>query len=177
MSRQHHVLPLESAIHPEVNQNSTEDGGIELENLSSRLGGSHPESVILDVRNASFSWDPNGNSTVNDASFSVIRGNFTFIIGPVGCGKSTLLKGLMSETPSSKGFVYTSVQSIAYVDQMPWIQNTTIRDNILGQSNIDESWYVQVVWACALEHDLAGFPKGNGTCYTTPPRTPNTDAV
>lgn len=161
-SRQSHILPLSSANYNGQDQNLARDRDIELVNLSSNLNDRHPGLMVLDVRNASFSWDPNEEPIVSDASFSVSRGNFTFIIGPVGSGKSTLLKGLMSETPSLKGFVYNDVQSLSYVDQTPWIQNTTIRGNILGQSNIDEKWYGQVVWACALDHDISELPKGSG---------------
>jgi ATP-binding cassette subfamily C (CFTR/MRP) protein 1 len=78
-----------------------------------------------------------------------------------------LLKGLLGETPSSQGFVYSSFPSTAYVDQTPWIQNGTIQQNILGISTFDEPWYRQVVRACALEHDIALMPKGDGKSSTS----------
>jgi ABC-type bacteriocin/lantibiotic exporter with double-glycine peptidase domain len=78
-----------------------------------------------------------------------------------------LLKGLLGETPSSQGFVYSSFPSTAYVDQTPWIQNGTIQQNILGVSTFDEPWYRQVVRACALEHDIALMPKGHGKSSTS----------
>jgi hypothetical protein len=56
---------------------------------------------------------------------------------------------------------------MAYVDQTPWIQNSTIQQNILRVSTFDEPWYQQVVRACALEHDIALMPKGHGKPSTS----------
>jgi ATP-binding cassette subfamily C (CFTR/MRP) protein 1 len=72
-----------------------------------------------------------------------------------------LLKGLLGETPSSQGFVYSNFPSTAYV------QNGTIQQNILGVSTFDEPWYQQVVRACALEHDIALMPNGHGKPSTS----------
>ena len=99
---------------------------------------------------------------MRDITFNLPRHQFCFIIGPVGSGKSTLLKGLLGETPSSQGFVYSNFPSTAYVDQTPWIQNGTVQQNILGISTFDEHWYRQVVKACALEQDISLMPKGHG---------------
>ena len=105
---------------------------------------------MIVAQNASFSWVAGSGPIVRDVSFTLRRNQFCFIIGPVGSGKSTLLKGLLGETPSSQGFVYSSFPTTAYVDQTPWIQNGTIQQNILGVSTYDEPWYRQVVRAlCA----------------------------
>ena len=97
-----------------------------------------------------------------DNTFTINRKQFCFIIGPVGSGKSTLLKGLLGETPSSKGFVYTRFNTVGYVDQTPWIQNATIKENILGVSTFDDDWFRQVIYICALEHDIANMSRGDG---------------
>ena len=47
--------------------------------------------------------------------------------------------------------------------QDPWIQNATVRDNILMGAAADEERYSAVVAACALEQDLATLPKGDAT--------------
>ena len=113
---------------------------------------------MIDVRNASFGWSHTATPQINDVTFSVHRGDFVFIVGPVGCGKSTLLKGLMSETPSLKGFVYGNTLESAFNDQTPWIQNATIRQNIVGMSAFHKTWYAEVVAACALDYDIAALP-------------------
>jgi ABC-type multidrug transport system fused ATPase/permease subunit len=124
-----------------------------------------PEPSILAVRHASFSWAIDGPSVIDKISFSVLRNSFFFIIGPVGCGKSTLLKGLLNET-HVQGFAYNSSTGIAFVDQTPWIQNATIRQNVTGSSNIDVPWYEEVIRACALDYDIAALPDSHGmlTC-------------
>jgi ABC-type transport system involved in cytochrome bd biosynthesis fused ATPase/permease subunit len=48
--------------------------------------------------------------------------------------------------------------SIAYVSQQAWIQNETIRENILFGKEYDEAFYKKVIQACALTSDLSLFP-------------------
>jgi ATP-binding cassette, subfamily C (CFTR/MRP), member 1 len=164
-SRQHHILPLNDAL---SNQSSTitnqhVEAGEEIElpdlNLSDHR---QSDSAIIDVRHVSFGWSITRHPIIKDVTFSVLRQSFLFIVGPVGCGKSTLLRGLMSETPSIKGFVYSDFQTMAFMDQTPWIQNISIRQNIVGQSNFEENWYEDVIRACALNQDIAALPNGHG---------------
>jgi ATP-binding cassette subfamily C (CFTR/MRP) protein 1 len=172
-SRQPHVLRLNAPTDAdgclsghELSINTTyldlvTDENIELVNLTPQMGNfSHP--IMIDVRNASFAWTVGGPPIIHDVSCSVLRNSFVFVIGPVGCGKSTLLKGLMSETPSSRGFVYCSSSGISFVDQTPWIQNTTIQQNIIGPAILDEEWYREVVRACCLDHDIAALSNSHG---------------
>ena len=58
--------------------------------------------------------------------------------------------------------MYSDLPTTAFVDQTPWVQNGTIQDNILGISSFEEAWYSQVIHACALEVDIANFPRGHG---------------
>lgn len=48
--------------------------------------------------------------------------------------------------------------SVAYVPQQAWIQNVTLRDNILFESALDGIRYERVIKACALGPDLEMFP-------------------
>ncbi|OQD99550.1 hypothetical protein PENSOL_c006G04539 [Penicillium solitum] len=122
----------------------------------------HPSPTLIKVQNAGFAWTAD-TPIITDVSFSVARKGFVFIIGPVGCGKSTLLKGLMSETPFSQGTVHHDSRISAFADQKPWIQNTTIRQNIIGPSLLNAAWYEEVVVACALDHDVAMMPDSHDT--------------
>jgi len=49
----------------------------------------------------------------------------------------------------------------AYVEQNPWIQNMTIRDNILFDQPINENRYVQTVLSCCLERDFEILKTGD----------------
>lgn len=52
---------------------------------------------------------------------------------------------------------------MAYVPQQAWIQNATLKDNILFGSPLDETRYQQVLEACALLPDLQLLPGGDLT--------------
>lgn len=46
---------------------------------------------------------------------------------------------------------------------MPWIQNKTLRDNILFGEPFDEEKYNETIRICELERDLEIFPAGDLT--------------
>ncbi|KAG5781567.1 hypothetical protein H9Q73_004760 [Fusarium xylarioides] len=118
---------------------------------------------LMLVSDASFGWTKAEAPVLNNISFPVRKSHFTFVIGSVGSGKSTLMKALLGELQPSKGFVYTDAQRIAFVDQKPWIQNLTIRQNILGISTYHKDWYDKVVHACGLEQDIVEMPDKDAT--------------
>jgi ATP-binding cassette subfamily C (CFTR/MRP) protein 1 len=107
-------------------------------------------------------WTANGPPAVSNLNFNIQPHQLLFIIGPVGSGKSTLLKGLLGETPSTQGFVYSTSPETAFVDQSPWVRNGTIQENILGISAFQESWYKKVIHCCGLQSDISSMPKGHG---------------
>lgn len=154
-ARKDHRITFEDTLDGRPSNVSSTD--VELRNLPAT-----DDTTLITVQNASFSWDDTKVPTVQDHTFKIYPRQFCFVIGPVGSGKSTLLKGLLGETPSSQGFVYTRFTTAGYVDQTPWIQNGTVQDNILGISTLDEPWYNQVVFACALEHDIMNMPRRHG---------------
>ncbi|KAI5292845.1 hypothetical protein KEM55_007466 [Ascosphaera atra] len=51
----------------------------------------------------------------------------------------------------------------AYCPQYAWIQNATVRDNIIFGKAYDEEWYNEVIDACALRADLESFMAGDQT--------------
>lgn len=53
--------------------------------------------------------------------------------------------------------------SIAYVAQQAWIQNATLRDNILFGKKFNEQKYETVLDACALKPDIRILPGGDRT--------------
>lgn len=73
------------------------------------------------------------------------------------------MQGLLGETNTAGGSVSMSSRHVAYCGQTPWILNGSIRDNILADSEREESWYRQVVRACALDTDLQNLADGDLT--------------
>ncbi|KAH8196849.1 hypothetical protein TruAng_008990 [Truncatella angustata] len=86
--------------------------------------------------------------------------SFTAITGPIGCGKSTVLKGLLSSDEGQESCALPS-RDIAYCSQTPWIYEGTIRDNIIGQSEMDDPWYQSVIQGCELDVDIGQAPEGD----------------
>ncbi|KAH7226497.1 P-loop containing nucleoside triphosphate hydrolase protein [Fusarium oxysporum] len=118
---------------------------------------------LMIVSDASFGWSKTEAPVLSNISFPIRKSHFTFVVGSVGSGKSTLMKALLGELQPYKGFVYTDARRIAFVDQKPWIQNLTIRQNILGISTYHKDWYDRVVHACGLEQDIAEMPDKDAT--------------
>ena len=52
---------------------------------------------------------------------------------------------------------------MAYVSQQAWIQNATVRDNILFSRAFDSARYEHVIDSCALRTDLEILPAGDST--------------
>lgn len=53
--------------------------------------------------------------------------------------------------------------TIAYVSQQAWIQNATLKDNILFGKPLNSEMYERVVEACALKPDFEMLPGGDQT--------------
>ncbi|KAF9583434.1 hypothetical protein BGW38_009485 [Lunasporangiospora selenospora] len=99
---------------------------------------------------------------LKDINLSIPRGSLVAIVGPVGSGKSSLLQAMVGNMMRSRGKVIRGT-SIGYAAQTPWIQNATIRNNILFDTEWDSERYWGVVKACSLERDLEGMPYGDMT--------------
>uniref|UniRef100_A0A3B3VBR8 ABC-type glutathione-S-conjugate transporter n=1 Tax=Poecilia latipinna TaxID=48699 RepID=A0A3B3VBR8_9TELE len=117
------------------------------------LGGDDLESDI--VRHDS--------SFGNDGSFAyAVPGGLVAVVGAVGSGKSSLLSALLGEMHRTKGFI--NIQgSLAFVPQQAWIQNATLRDNILFGSPYEEQRFEDILEACALGPDLKLLSAGDLT--------------
>eukprot|EP00475_Leptophrys_vorax_P037463 TRINITY_DN6464_c0_g1_i6.p1 TRINITY_DN6464_c0_g1~~TRINITY_DN6464_c0_g1_i6.p1 ORF type:complete len:900 (-),score=203.33 TRINITY_DN6464_c0_g1_i6:101-2800(-) len=97
---------------------------------------------------------------LRDASISVSRNEFAVVSGKVGCGKTTLLLAMLREVKPRNGSVSSS-GSVAYVPQEPWIQNGTVKENIVFGKEFQRNWYDMVVYACALHNDLKTLVGGD----------------
>ncbi|KAI0753285.1 P-loop containing nucleoside triphosphate hydrolase protein [Daedaleopsis nitida] len=97
------------------------------------------------------------------------RGRINLIVGPTGSGKTwhclVSLAREMHAMPSGPGSFVSLPRSagVAYAAQESWIQNETIRDNILFGSPYDKARYNKVIKQCALERDLSLFDAGDKT--------------
>ncbi|KAJ5895086.1 ABC transporter integral membrane type 1 [Penicillium taxi] len=99
---------------------------------------------------------------LKNVTLEVGRNELLAVIGTVGCGKSSLLSALAGDMRVVDGQVRMSTTR-AFCPQYAWIQNATVRNNILFGNDYDESWYNQVIDACALSPDLEILPNGDQT--------------
>lgn len=83
-------------------------------------------------------------------------------MGSVGSGKSSLVSAFLGEMEKTSGRVNT-YGSIAYVAQQAWIQNATLKDNILFGKPFDKRNYERIIEACALKPDFEMLPAGDQT--------------
>lgn len=119
--------------------------------------------TLVAITGASFGWVPGKPDILNNITVNIRRSHFTFIVGPVGSGKSTLIRAILGEVPLRAGSIHADPGNIAFVGQEPWIQNLTIRQNILGSASYNAEWYGRVVYACGLEQDIGNLPDGDAT--------------
>lgn len=97
--------------------------------------------------------------SLHGIELQIPRGAFVCIFGRVGSGKSALLDSLIGEMRQTRGSI-TIGGTIGLVTQSPWIQNASVKENILFGNAIDESRLNRGVQACALEEDIQRFPDG-----------------
>ncbi|KAH3916024.1 hypothetical protein HBH56_067840 [Parastagonospora nodorum] len=95
-----------------------------------------------------------------DLSFG--RNELVAIIGSVGSGKSSLLAALAGDMRKTSGEVVIGA-SRAFCPQYAWIQNASVRENIIFGKPFDQAWYDEVVDACALRADVDMLPAGDKT--------------
>uniref|UniRef100_A0A8B9CRU4 Multidrug resistance-associated protein 1 n=1 Tax=Anser brachyrhynchus TaxID=132585 RepID=A0A8B9CRU4_9AVES len=95
-------------------------------------------------------------------NFTVPEGSLIAVVGQVGCGKSSLLSALLGEMDKKEGYVVVK-GSVAYVPQQAWVQNATLKDNIIFGREMNESRYKRVIEACALLPDIEILPTGDRT--------------
>ncbi|EYC24578.1 hypothetical protein Y032_0013g1981 [Ancylostoma ceylanicum] len=120
--------------------------------------GNRSSDEALKIEDGTFTWEnTEGDETLKNINLSVKRGQLVAIVGKVGSGKSSLLQAILGEMNKVSGSVNVC-GSIAYVPQQAWIQNLTLRDNILFNRSYDPLFYDKVVEACALRQDLVSLP-------------------
>ncbi|KAI9317309.1 P-loop containing nucleoside triphosphate hydrolase protein [Dichotomocladium elegans] len=126
--------------------------------------------------NATFGWERCPyKAIVKNLNVVFPRHKLSIIIGPTGSGKSTLLASLLGETYCWQGRSMLPVNQnqneastgpvsgIAYVAQNAWIQNRSIRDNILFGLPYNAERYEQTLYATSLAMDLNTFEYGDLT--------------
>ncbi|KZF26219.1 ABC bile acid transporter [Xylona heveae TC161] len=138
---------------------------------------------------ASVAW-PADEDVSGDERFTLPNLNLRFpskelsvICGATGSGKSLLLASVLGEVdilagvvkipkahPAEKRFDHKANSDnwiidscVAYVAQTPWIENASVKNNILFGLPYDSKRYKKVLHACALVKDLEMLEDGENT--------------
>ncbi|EHK17094.1 uncharacterized protein TRIVIDRAFT_195099 [Trichoderma virens Gv29-8] len=128
-----------------------------------------PHDDTISLHSQGFKWSKNGPVILKDLKLDISQESITAITGPVGSGKSSLMSCILGElidTSSPEGRPKVSQQyckHVAYCSQQPWLENTTIRNNILSSLPYEKRWYDEVISSCGLNADLKRFKKGDKT--------------
>lgn len=123
------------------------------------------EKIDISAENATLSWDGDvGSPNVTNITFSIPTGALVAIVGPTGSGKTTILSGLLREAQTTSGKLNVrNRQDMAFCDQTPFIQNATVRQNILFGKVYDEELYERVIERCSLNLDFSMLPAGDAS--------------
>ena len=140
--------------------------------------------------NATVAWPSQHSERKDPARFmlrnlsaSIPRGKFCIIYGRSGSGKTLLLNSIIGEADLISGTLYAPdppspslspnpgaappqwivTASVAYLAQIPWLENKTIQANILFGLPFDGARYEKVIAAAALHDDLKTFDQGDMT--------------
>ena len=96
---------------------------------------------------------------------TIKKNEFVCIIGEVGSGKSSLLNAILNNmlqlTPKETKVIVNG--SIAYVSQTSWIQNSTLRNNILFFKEYEKEKYENILKISELEQDIKILSGGDLT--------------
>ncbi|XP_052831215.1 multidrug resistance-associated protein 1 [Octopus bimaculoides] len=114
------------------------------------------------VKDGTFSWNVENEDSfiLKDINIEIKPGQLLSVVGIVGSGKSSLISTILGEMEKLKGSV--EIQgSVAFVPQEAWIQNDTLKNNILFGKEYDQPLYDRVIEACALLADIALLPDGS----------------
>ncbi len=138
---------------------------------------SRPDRIALDVFEVRhLSARHLAGTAVEDITFSVRRGSFTVLTGPIGSGKSTLLRsvlGLAHQAEVSGDVVWNGIvladraaflipPNAAFLPQVPQLISDSVADNIaLGL--VDEAQLLLALELAEVRADIDEMPDGIGT--------------
>ncbi|XP_010522096.1 PREDICTED: ABC transporter C family member 12-like isoform X2 [Tarenaya hassleriana] len=118
-----------------------------------------PEASAISIKNGVFSWDPKANKpTLTNINLDIPVGSLVAIVGETGEGKTSLVSAMLGELPHVETSSVVIRGTVAYVPQVPWIFNATVRENILFGSEFESERYWRTIDVTALPHDLDVLP-------------------
>ncbi|KAL8091101.1 ABC transporter C family member 12-like isoform X1 [Apium graveolens] len=114
-----------------------------------------PGLPAISIKNGIFSWDQKARKhTLSDINVDIQVGSLVAIVGGTGEGKTSLLAAMLGELPPMVDESVVIRGTVAYVPQISWIFNATVRGNILFGSSFESARYWRALDVAALCQDL-----------------------
>lgn len=105
-----------------------------------------------------------GSWGLHEINLTIKKGEFIALTGTIGSGKSSLLAAIAGYmrlgNPGNASF---RINDEFVFCSDPWIQNTTVRNNITFSKPLDMKKYSDIIKACCLGEDLKVLPGGDLT--------------
>ncbi|KAG4168776.1 hypothetical protein ERO13_A12G045600v2 [Gossypium hirsutum] len=118
-----------------------------------------PGLPAISIKNGNFSWDLKAERpTLSNINIDVPVGSLFAIVGGTGEGKTSLISAILGELPPDANSSVIIRGTVAYVPQVSWIFNATVRDNILFGSSFQLERYWKTIDVTALQQDLHILP-------------------
>ncbi|KAL8668966.1 MAG: hypothetical protein Q9168_006429 [Polycauliona sp. 1 TL-2023] len=184
-------IEMTLAVIPELTSDGLE-AWVSLQRVGDYLNAPEKEdysipSETVEFDNASIAWpsdcqdeDPD-RFVLRNINLRFPANQLSVITGKTGSGKSLLLAAILGEADKISGTIkvpraplqrydhkanksnWIIDAAVAFVAQIPWIENATIKDNILFGLPFDKERYDKVLASCALTKDLDMLPDGELT--------------
>ncbi|KAK3846019.1 MAG: P-loop containing nucleoside triphosphate hydrolase protein [Linnemannia gamsii] len=121
--------------------------------------------TAIELIDGEFTWDGEDNGpALQGINLKVKRGEVIAIVGDVGSGKSSFVAALLGQIrQTGSGPKLKLYGKSSYVPQEAWLNNLTLRENIVFGKDFEEERYNTTVKVCALERDLTLLPHGDQT--------------
>lgn len=121
--------------------------------------------MLIDIKNANFQWEEDKTNLKNINLFidnKDMKGKVIGIIGDTASGKSSLLNAIAGNITKTSG-TRKIKGKISLCEQVPWMINGSIKENILFGLSFNKDRYENVIKTCQLEKDLKLMDLGDET--------------
>ena len=110
-----------------------------------RYSKAKTKNHAIELKNASFTWNHSVKPYVlKNINMRIAKGSVTAIVGVVGSGKSSIIQAILGEMEMISGEI-SSDGKISYVSQQAWIQNMSLKNNIIFNQTYEESKYQEII--------------------------------
>ncbi|KAG7963324.1 hypothetical protein I3843_09G112700 [Carya illinoinensis] len=118
-----------------------------------------PVLPAISIKDGYFSWASKADKpTLSNINLDIAVGSLVAVVGGTGEGKTSILSAMLGELPSVGDSSVVIRGTVAYVPQVSWIFNATLRENILFGSEFEPARYWKSIDVTALQHDLDLLP-------------------